>query len=97
MKDERDLRQRTKHFALRIIQMFAALPKRTVAQVLGKQALRSGTSIGANYREAHRGRRKAEFARRDATPVIPRLAKRAEGPRNWSWRVLLASCRQFVL
>ena len=61
MKEERDLRQRTKHFALRIIQMFAALPKSTVAQVLGKQVLRSGTSIGANYREAHRGRSKAEF------------------------------------
>src|SRR5436190_20716883 len=41
--------------------MFARLPKSTVAQVLGKQVLRSGTSIGANYREAHRGRSKAEF------------------------------------
>jgi len=41
--------------------MFAALPKSTEAQVLGKQILRSGTSIGANYREAYRGRSKAEF------------------------------------
>ncbi len=41
--------------------MFGALPKRTEAQVLGKQVLRSGTSIGANYREAHRGRSKNEF------------------------------------
>jgi four helix bundle protein len=41
--------------------MFAQLPKNTVAQVLGKQVLRSGTSVGANYREAHRGRSKAEF------------------------------------
>ena len=41
--------------------MFAHLPKSTVAQVLGKQILRSGTSIGANYREAYRGRSKAEF------------------------------------
>jgi four helix bundle protein len=41
--------------------MFAKLPKSTVAQVLGKQVLRSGTSIGANYREAYRGRSKAEF------------------------------------
>ena len=39
----------------------SALPKNTVAQVLGKQVLRSGTSVGANYREAHRGRSKAEF------------------------------------
>jgi four helix bundle protein len=61
MKEEGDLRKRTKNFALRIIQMYVALPKSTVAQVLGKQVLRSGTSIGANYREAHRGRSKAEF------------------------------------
>ena len=61
MKEEGDLRGRTKDFALRIITMFGQLPKNTVAQVLGKQVLRSGTSIGANYREAHRGRSKAEF------------------------------------
>jgi four helix bundle protein len=41
--------------------MFAPLPKTTEAQVLSKQALRSGTSIGANYREAHRERSKPEF------------------------------------
>ena len=41
--------------------MFASLPNTTVAQVLGKQALRSGTSVGANYREASRARSKAEF------------------------------------
>jgi four helix bundle protein len=41
--------------------MFSALPKTTEAQVLGKQVLRSGTSIGANYREAYRGRSKREF------------------------------------
>lgn len=41
--------------------MFAALPKSTQAQVLGRQVLRSGTSVGANYREAHRARSKAEF------------------------------------
>jgi four helix bundle protein len=61
MKEENDLRGRTKDFALRIIRMFGELPKNTVAQVLGKQVLRSGTSIGANYREARRGRSKAEF------------------------------------
>ena len=48
-------------FALRVIRMFTKLPKSTEAQVLGKQLLRSGTSIGANYREAYRGRSKAEF------------------------------------
>ena len=52
-----DLRGRTKDFALRVIRMFAALPKTTEAQVLGKQVLRSGTSVGANYSEASRARR----------------------------------------
>jgi four helix bundle protein len=50
---DNDLRQRTKSFALRVIRMFATLPKTAEAQVLGKQVLRSGTSIGANYRERH--------------------------------------------
>ena len=62
MNDEKDLRVRTKAFARRIIRLYCALPKSdTVAQVLGKQALRAGTSIGANYREAYRARSKAEF------------------------------------
>jgi four helix bundle protein len=59
--EEKDLRDRTKHFALRIVEMFSVIPKTTAAQVLGKQMLRSGTSVGANYREAYRGRSKAEF------------------------------------
>jgi four helix bundle protein len=59
--EEKDLRDRTKAFALQIVRMFACLPKTTEAQVLGKQLLRSGTSVGANYREAYRGRSKAEF------------------------------------
>jgi four helix bundle protein len=41
--------------------MFVALPKTEEARVMGKQALRSGTSVGANFREAHRARSKAEF------------------------------------
>jgi len=45
-----DLRERSKNFALRL---FAKLPKTTEAQVLGRQLLRSGTSLGANYREAN--------------------------------------------
>ena len=59
--DKRDLQQRTKRFALSVIRTFSRIPKRTEAQVLGKQLLRSGTSVGANYREAYRGRSKAEF------------------------------------
>ena len=61
MQNDKDLRDRTKHFALSIIRMFSVIPKSTQAQVLGKQVLRSGTSVGANYREAYRGRSKAEF------------------------------------
>jgi four helix bundle protein len=68
-KEEKDLRDRTKAFALRIVRMFSALPKTTEAQVLGKQLLRSGTSIGANYREAFRARSKAEFIAKCATPA----------------------------
>ena len=59
--DERDLQDRTKRFALSIIRAFSVIPKTAEAQVLGKQMLRSGTSVGANYREAYRGRSKAEF------------------------------------
>ena len=58
---QKDLKERTKEFALRIIKMYSSLPKSTEAKVLGKQVLRSGTSVGANYREASRGRSKAEF------------------------------------
>lgn len=59
-KDD-DLKQRTKDFALRVIRLFGSLPKTTEAQVLGKQILRSGTSVAANYREARRGRSLAEM------------------------------------
>lgn len=61
MTGQNDLRERTTEFALRVIRTFTALPRTTEAQVLGKQLLRSGTSIGANYREAHRARSKNEF------------------------------------
>ena len=57
----KELTDRTKQFALRIIRMYCSLPKTTEAQVLGKQVLRSGTSVGANYREASRARSDAEF------------------------------------
>ena len=60
MKDE-NLKERTKHFALRIISLYSSLPKRPETQVIGKQILRSGTSIGANYREGCRARSAQEF------------------------------------
>jgi four helix bundle protein len=57
----RDLRERTKAFALRIIRLFSALPRSQVAKIIGGQVLRSGTSVGAHYREACRSRSVAEF------------------------------------
>ena len=56
-----DLRLRTRSFALRIVRLYTALPKLAEAQVLGKQLLRSGTSVGAHYHEATRARSNAEF------------------------------------
>ncbi len=56
-----DLKQRTKVFALRIIRVYSSLPKTTEAQVIGKQLLRSGTFVGAHYREGTRARSTAEF------------------------------------
>ena len=56
-----ELRLRTKQFALRIIRLVAALPDGTIGWVLGKQLLRSGTSIGANYREALRASSRRHF------------------------------------
>lgn len=63
MNDESntDLRVRTKSFALRVVKLFSSLAKTTEAQVMGKQVLRSGTSVGAHYREACRARSTAEF------------------------------------
>ena len=61
MENDHDLKERTKKFALRVIRLFGGLPKSSEAQVLGKQLLRSGTSVGANYREAYRSRSKPEF------------------------------------
>jgi four helix bundle protein len=59
---QEELRARTKKFALRIIRLFRKLPRSPEAQVLGKQVLRSGTSVGANYRAAGRSRSSAEFS-----------------------------------
>jgi four helix bundle protein len=58
---EYTLRVRTKSFALKIIRLFTTLPKTPEAQVIGRQVLRSGTSVGAHYREAFRARSLAEF------------------------------------
>ncbi len=56
-----ELGKRTKEYARTIIRLYSALPKSVPSKVLGTQFLRSGTSVGANYREATRSRSKAEF------------------------------------
>jgi four helix bundle protein len=56
-----DLSYRTKAFALRILRLYSALPKSAIPQLIGKQAIRSGTSVGAHYREAFRARTNPEF------------------------------------
>ena len=60
-ESKNDLRERTTDFALRIVNMYSSLPRSTVAQTLGKQALRSGTSVGAQYREGQRAKSDADF------------------------------------
>ena len=60
---EPELKSRTKSYALRIIKLFKSLPKTVEAQIIGKQILRSGTSVGAQYREACRSRSTAGTAR----------------------------------
>ena len=58
---ERNLRERTKQFALRIIKLYTALPTKGVGQALGVQILKAGTSVGAHYREAQRAKSDADF------------------------------------
>jgi len=58
---EKDLKERTKKFALKVIKLVASLPRTREADLIGRQLMKAGTSVGANYREANRGRSKAEF------------------------------------
>ena len=58
---QREMKARTKAFALRIIKLVSSLPNTSVANTLGKQLLRSGTSVGANYRSACRAKSTADF------------------------------------
>ena len=59
--NELELKQRTKQFALPVMKVVGALPENSVGRAIGNQLIRSGTSVGANYRSACRGRSKAEF------------------------------------
>ena len=74
-----EFRNRTKTFASRVIRFYCPLPKnRTEVQVLGKQLLRSGTSVAANYREASRARSEAEF-----TSKVDQCAQEADESILW--------------
>jgi four helix bundle protein len=59
--NQKELKERTKQFALRIFKLVEALPQNTVGRAIGNQLVRSGTSVGANYRSACRGKSKADF------------------------------------
>ena len=59
--DKQELQDRTKQFALRVMKVVDALPKTISGRAIGNQLIRSGISVGANYRAACRGRSKAEF------------------------------------
>jgi len=59
--NKEELKARTKKYALRVIKLVEALPKTTTGRTIGNQLIRSGTSIGANYRAALRARSKLEF------------------------------------
>jgi four helix bundle protein len=60
-RELQDLRTRTKRYALRIIRVCSSLPAQSAGDVIGRQLLKAGTSVGAHYREAIRGRSTAEF------------------------------------
>ncbi|HEY9151597.1 MAG TPA: four helix bundle protein [Anaerolineales bacterium] len=59
--NEEDLKRRTKQFGLRVIKLVESLPGTSTARTIGNQLLRSGMSVGANYRAACRGKSKADF------------------------------------
>ena len=90
MMNNEDKQKRTKAFALRIVKLYGSLPSTTVAQVLGKQLLRSGTSVGAHYREGYRARSTAEF--------ISKLGgAQQELEESVYWMELLADAKVFPL
>jgi four helix bundle protein len=62
-----ELKKRTKKFSLRVLKLVAALPNTVAGRAIGGQLVRSGTSVGANYRAACRGRSKAEFVAKMGT------------------------------
>lgn len=67
--DEKGLKERTKQFALQVMKLVDSLPNTVSARAVANQLVRAGTSVGANYRAACRGRSKAEFTAKLGTVV----------------------------
>ena len=61
MNGSADLRSRTADYSLAVVRFYSGLPRETSAQILGRQLLRSATSVGAQYREAKRAKSTADF------------------------------------
>lgn len=80
-----DLRLRTKAFAVRVVHLYKSLPYSADAQVLGKQLLRSGTSVAANYRAACRARSRAEWIAKIGVVV-------EEADESMFWLEMLSDC-----
>jgi four helix bundle protein len=74
--DKRELERRTKEFALRVVRFVSDLPKSKMTDVLGYQLLKSGTSIGANYREANRAESRNDFIHKIA--IVEKEAAEAQ-------------------
>ena len=81
-----ELRSRTKQFAIRVVRLYNSLPYRGAAQVLGKQLLRCGTSIAANYRAACRARSRAEWIAKIGIVV-------EEADESVFWLEMLCECQ----
>ncbi len=81
--DERTFKERTRKLALAVVQLVESLPRNQTAMILGKQLLRAGTSVGANYRAARRGK--------PAADVIAKLSiVEEEADESIYWMELLA-------
>jgi four helix bundle protein len=85
MSSPHDLRDRTKSFAVRIVRLYRSLPYKADAQVLGKQLLRSGTAVAANYRATCRARSKAEWVAKIGIVV-------EEADESQFWLEMLIDC-----
>jgi four helix bundle protein len=86
MSSPQDLRDRTKSFAVRIVRLYRSLPYKADAQVLGKQLLRSGTAVAANYRAACRARSRAEWIAKIGIVV-------EEADESLFWLEMLIDCQ----